>query len=102
MKVELIFDPRCPNVNDTRRNLTLAFQKLELKPEWKEWNQQDAGAPDYVHKFGSPTVLINGNDLASKGCETNPNFCRLYENNLGNIQRFPTVEIIIKVMRSLS
>lgn len=94
MKIELIYDPDCPHVESTRENLRRALQREGHSHDWQEWNQQDAGSPGYVHGYGSPTVLINDQDVADQ-----PNYgvvscCRLYENAEGTFQGSPSVEAI--------
>jgi len=61
--VELIFDPDCPNVEQTRARLRQAFAKVGELPQWKEWNRGPAEIPAYVNRYGSPTVLIDGRDV---------------------------------------
>lgn len=95
LKVELIFDPDCPNVNETRKNLTLAFERLELEPIW-----QELSAPEYVQKYGSPTILLNGKDLTPDFRELNSNSCRLYDDNKGGLQRSPSVDDICKYLKT--
>jgi hypothetical protein len=31
---------------------------------WTEWLSEDAGCPEYARNLGSPTVLVNGEDVA--------------------------------------
>ncbi len=62
--VELIYFTGCPNVESARANLRAALSAKGLTPEWREWNQTDAGAPARVMQYGSPTVLVDDEDVA--------------------------------------
>ncbi len=89
LNVELIIDKDCPNVNATRANLMRAFSQTNLKACWKEWDRNSKEAPDYAKKHGSPTLLINGNDLMGVESHTRANCCRVYEGS-----GTPSVELI--------
>ncbi len=75
--IELIYSGDCPNVNAARENLKKALLSLGLKPNWKEWNRQEPGAPLHAKAFGSPTILVDGQDVA-KGEPNQADCCRLY------------------------
>lgn len=95
MKVELIYDRDCPNVEEARKALRDAFAKAGLKPGWKEWLRDAKESPAYVKRFGSPTILVEGKDAEEGGegsCETGS--CRLYFNERGERTRVPSAERI--------
>jgi len=74
----------------------LALAQVPLR--WYEWSTADAGCPDYVHRFGSPTVLIDGHDVGGttagvKEC------CRLYPSDVGGLVGAPSVETILRSLR---
>ncbi len=62
--VELIYFTDCPNIESARANLRTALSAKGLPTEWREWNQLDANAPARVKQYGSPTVLIDDQDVA--------------------------------------
>ncbi len=62
-EVELIYFTGCPNVESARDNLRTALSTKGLTPEWREWNQTDADAPARVKQYGSPTVLVDDEDV---------------------------------------
>src|SRR5207249_1342007 len=64
MKVELIYDADCPNVAETRANLLQAFAAVHLKAKWTGWERSSPSSPAYAAGFGSPTVLVEGCDVA--------------------------------------
>ena len=76
-KVEFIYDRDCPNIKSTRSNLLLAFSRLKIPANWIEWERNSEESPDYARKYGSPTILVNGQDLANIQ-PNDSNNCRLY------------------------
>lgn len=93
MKVELLYDRGCPNVAPTRENLSRALQLEKLPENWTEWEQASPDAPSYVRSFGSPTILIDGRDLAGI-TPGNGSSCRLYESTKNGRTGVPSVALI--------
>jgi hypothetical protein len=78
--VELVYDRDCPNVARARANLLLALVETGVARSWSEHRIGDPDVPERVHGFGSPTVLVDGRDVAgvepgSAAC------CRVYAEN---------------------
>jgi len=61
--VELVYFKGCPHVEAARRALRGALTAMGFTPEWEEWDQEDPEAPARVQGYGSPTVLIGGQDV---------------------------------------
>jgi len=94
--VELVFSPECPNVDLARGRLAEALRTLGHAPVWTEWNRDDAAAPDYVLRFGSPTILVEGRDVsAAPPCFADS--CRMYPSSDG-FDRAPSVEALIAAL----
>ena len=64
--IELVYFDGCPNVDDARANIRAALEAADLPPTWREWNQHDPNAPEYVKQYGSPTVLVDGRDVTGE------------------------------------
>ena len=96
MKVEFIWDDDCPNVKQTRANLMRAFSETGMKAQWDEWRRDDPAAPDYVRRYGSPTVLVDGVDVAGAAAEADANCCRIYSETDGSVSGVPSVEMIAR------
>lgn len=95
LKVELIYDFDCPNVSTVREMLNRAFIELNLKPHWIEWNRSDTKSPNYVMKYASPTILINGKDVGILNSEISGNAaCHLYSDESGNLRGVPLISQI--------
>ena len=90
-KVELIFDKDCPHISMTRSNLMKAFSLVDLPAYWKEWDRNSSETPQYAKKHGSPTILVDNEDLVSVKPESEANCCRFYEGS-----GVPSVDLITK------
>ena len=97
MKVEFIYDPDCPNVAEARAQLLRAFTETGISPRWVEWSRDSAEAPAYARGFGSPTLLVNGHDVAEQTSAHGNACCRLYADPLGALRGAPSVERIVAV-----
>ena len=96
--IELIYDADCPNVAAARNQLARATQTLGFEPSWKEWERSEFGAPEYVRQYGSPTILVNGQDVA-KGDNPDAGCCRIYIRNSGALRGVPSTEQIETSLR---
>lgn len=63
-RVELVYDSDCPNIGQTRAALLQAFAQAGISASWVEWDQKAPESPAYVREYGSPTILVNGKDVA--------------------------------------
>jgi len=81
--VDLVYSSDCPNVSLARVNLLLAFARAGVKPKWSEHHIGDPEAPAHTRGYGSPTVLVDGRDVAGlrPSAET---CCRVYEGVAGS------------------
>jgi mercuric ion transport protein len=100
MKVELVCDPDCPNVAEARAQLLRAFAEAGISSRWIEWNRDSAAAPMYVRAFGSPTVLVNGQDVAEQTSPSGNACCRLYPDPSGTLRGAPSVEQIVAALKA--
>lgn len=91
MNIELVYFEGCPNVEAARENLRKACSELELGTDWKEWDQNDDNIPEHLRAFGSPSILVEGTDVAGgPGDCCQEKSCRIYEGG----QNAPGVETI--------
>lgn len=85
LNVELVYDPGCPHVDEARDVLTHALQEAGAPAVWTEWSTADADCPESRRGYGSPTILVNGEDVAPGPHPWNPrgepggSACRVYE-----------------------
>jgi mercuric ion transport protein len=101
MKVELIYDDDCPNADGARQLLTKAMRSAGREPEWIEHCRQDPGAPAYAQNYGSPTILVDGQDVAPSE-SPGGNACRIYRDDNGRMSGLPPGENIIRALQTKS
>ena len=98
MNVELIYEQTCPNIVLARTRLLQAFHCVRLSPKWCEWEVSQPETPKHACQFGSPTILVDGNDVSGDGHVASGNSCRLYATGTG-FEPVPTVEQIARKLR---
>jgi mercuric ion transport protein len=76
MTIHLIYSPGCPNVDSTRRALWRALDLLHVRASVVEVNVSEVDTPDYLRGWGSPTILVEGADVA--GGAPSGDCCGLY------------------------
>jgi len=102
MKVELIYDADCPNLEKTRSLLIQAFTQTGVSARWREWERSAPESPEYVRFYGSPTILVDGKDVAGVAPDAGIRACRVYRSEQGNLSRTPPREVICSALRSAS
>ena len=93
--VDLIYDIDCPNVEAARSNLRRAFADVSLAPSWVEHEIGNPASPERVRGHGSPTILVNGRDVAGTAPSAEAS-CRIYTTGGGA----PPVELIAAALSS--
>lgn len=93
-KVELIYDADCPNVAQARSLLIEAFAQTGVSARWHEWTRGAADSPEYARRYGSPTILVDGVDVAGNAPDPGNGACRVYTDNWGALSRTPPLEAI--------
>lgn len=93
--VELIYDQDCPNVSRTRAHLLRAFGEAHLPATWLEWERSDPTSPGYVRSYGSPTILVDGKDVAGAEASEGISCCRLYAIASGGFDGVPPIKTIV-------
>ncbi len=98
MEVELIWQRDCPNVTAARQNLMRAFSVAGVPARWREWCVDETGCPEYARAFGSPSILVNGVDVAGHPAG-NGQSCRLYHAADGALLGAPSADVIAASLR---
>ncbi|MDP3937447.1 MAG: hypothetical protein Q8R92_04840 [Deltaproteobacteria bacterium] len=93
-RVELIYDPDCPNRREARKALLEAFEEAGVRPSWTEWDRQSAESPPHVRRYGSPTILVDGRDIAGGEPMDGSESCRIYDHGSGALRGVPPVSRI--------
>ena len=92
--VELIYDSDCPNVSEAKKQLKEALIKAGLEARWQEWERADVKSLEYVQRYGSPTILVEGKDIAGESPEDSCRSCRIYKDENGRLGGIPSVKLI--------
>lgn len=90
--VDLVYAPDCPNVSLARTNLLLAFARAGVRPKWTEHRIGDPEAPAHTRGYGSPTILVDGRDIAGL-LAASEDCCRVYEGTAGRVHAPPAEQI---------
>ncbi len=92
-KIEFIYEQNCPNVEDARAQLRLALEQTGLPTRWQEWEHNDPKSPAYARRYGSPSILVEGEDVAGESASDAPS-CRIYANTKGRNRGVPDATLI--------
>ena len=74
--IQLLYFPGCPHVDAARRQLSQALGTLANAPQVIEVDVTDPSTPPHLRSWGSPTILVDGADVAL-GVPTGRS-CRIY------------------------
>lgn len=72
------------------------FNLATLQPKWTEWERNSADCPAYIRQYGSPTILVDGRDVAGVAPGNGSASCRLYHDGSGVFQCAPSAEQVAK------
>jgi mercuric ion transport protein len=81
-RVELLYFPGCPNLAAARAQLERALAAADLAAQWREYDLGAPQLPDHLRGFGSPTILVDGRDVAGTTASGAP-ACRVYAEGAG-------------------
>jgi hypothetical protein len=98
--IELVYDADCPNVEEARAALRQACAQAAVSAVWVEWDRKAPGSPAYVRGYGSPTILVNGRDVAGAPPGEGADCCRVYPDGEGGFRRVPPGAQIAAALRA--
>lgn len=96
--VDLVYDPDCPNADQARTNLRRALEMAGLPARWREWVRTDIATPDDLRRFGSPTILVGGRDIAGSEPLDGTGACRIYQDENLHRRVVPSVSMIFAAL----
>lgn len=94
MKVELIHDSDCPNIEGARNLIRAAYSAGKVSGTWLEHCRQNPGVPAYVRSYGSPTILVNGFDVMPMTGSA-ADSCRVYRDVDGKLSGLPPLQSLL-------
>src|SRR5258708_33525736 len=90
-EITLVYDADCPNLPAARVALREALEREGLEPQWVEYDRAAPGTPAPLLRFGSPTILVDGVDVAGEAGGAAAASCRVYPGERG-LRGVPPVE----------
>jgi mercuric ion transport protein len=100
VRIELIYEKTCPNIDIARNQLLRACGKVGVTPHWQEWEVSTPETPDYARRYGSPTILVNGQDVSGEPPSDNNNCCRLYDQPDGGTRGAPALVDVVRALKT--
>lgn len=97
MRIQLLSFPGCPNSDAARETLRRALKQVGLPPRFDDIDVSAPGTPEALENWGSPTILIDGHDVAGEATPTGPS-CRLYECALAESRGIPPIDAIVRAL----
>jgi mercuric ion transport protein len=97
-EIDLIHDADCPNANQARINLRRALEIAGLPARWREWIRTATTTPQDLRRFGSPTILVDGRDVAGLEPLDGTGACRIYQGENLQYQGVPAVSTILAAL----
>ena len=99
---ELVFDDDCPHVDAARRLLCSVLDEARLPRVWLEWSRQNPDTPDPLLDFGSPTILVDGVDVAFTEFDASVTIdsrrCRVYADADGRLGGVPPRRDVLEAL----
>jgi hypothetical protein len=96
-KITLVYDVDCPNAPQARATLRAALQRAGLEQQWTEYDRGAPDTPERLLHYGSPTILVDGVDVAGETGPAAGASCRIYPNEDGHCG-VPSIEAIISAI----
>ncbi len=75
-RIELVYFEGCPHVSQARDNLREAIADSHELLTWSEWDVFEESTPADLRRFGSPTVLVDGEDVTGEDGGSDGMACR--------------------------
>jgi hypothetical protein len=100
MQIELVYEKTCPNIEAVRSQLLRAFTEAGITPRWQEWEVSMPEAPTRMQGYGSPTILVNGQDISGLIVEGDDYCCRVYFHDEHTNKGVPAVANIVRALKS--
>lgn len=74
--IALVYFEGCPNAELARENLRAALREAGRQSDWSEWDLSSEATPERYRRHGSPTVLVDGEDVTGGGPDAVAMACR--------------------------
>lgn len=98
MKVELIYDTDCSNARLARVLLIKAFARTGVSARWLECDRASPASPGYARAYGSPTTLIDGEDVAETGAMSGSGARSVHSDGADQLSGIPLLEMVASAL----
>jgi hypothetical protein len=95
--VVIVFEDGCPHLPLARERVVAALARVGAPPRWRELERSDPSAPLPWRRMGSPTVLVDGQDVVPARVDGG-SACRLYPGARGRFDGAPSVDAIVEAL----
>ena len=95
--VVILFDTDCPNRDTARERAAAALRQVGESTIIRELDLTDPHTPEKWRGFASPSVLVDGRDVAEGG--SGHAACRLYRDADGRLDIAPSVQSIVAALQ---
>ena len=100
MRIDLVYDNGCPNVELARATIQGALRETGAEAIYSEWNRDRRRTPVKFRRYGSPTVLVDGKDVCEEeDGQTRARCCRIYREASGGFAGAPSIALIVRAIR---
>ena len=96
--VQFITFSGCPNASAARSLIERAIADAGIVAAIEEVDTLLPDTPAPLREWGSPTILLNGEDVGGKREPTGPG-CRLYRDDDGRIQGVPPQGLLLAALQ---
>ena len=100
-EIKLVYDADCPNVDAARAAISEAIVRSRIRHDWAEFQRGAPGFPEQLLRFGSPTILVNGEDVVGDSAAAAAACCRVYPTEYG-LRGVPPVKTIVAAIERAS
>jgi hypothetical protein len=98
LRIELVIHSGCRNADVARDRLREACATEGIEASWREWDRDDESTPRDRAAMPSPTILVDGRDVAGEVGITDGASCRLYPPDDGGAP--PVASIVAAIQRA--
>ena len=103
IRIDLVYDRDCPNVDRARIAIRAALRESGADVGCAEWDRDSSVTPPEMRHYGSPTVLVNGEDVSAGGDDdqrSDANSCRIYCDEGNRFCGAPSTDLIVRAIRA--
>ena len=100
MKVTFLYYEDCPSHDQALERLQLVMAEEQLEAELEIVKVESEEQVRYFHFIGSPTILVDGQDIVPPPAEAVPALtCRAYQLEDGRISPLPSMGMIRRALK---